>query len=158
AALGDPQLTDLEWARGEGVVAFAGYPLTVDDRLVGVMAMSARTAFTDTVLQAMGTVASVIGLGIERKRAEEELRGSEEQVRLLLESTSEAIYGLNEQGLCTFCNPACLRSLGYADSSDLLGQDMHRLIHHARADGAPHPAEECRINLALRDGKAVHAD
>ena len=52
----------------------------------------------------------------ERKRAEEAVRASEERVRLLLDSTAEAIYGINLQGECTFANSACLRMLGYADS------------------------------------------
>src|SRR5213080_868119 len=34
--LGDPQLRDQEWARREGMVAFAGYPLVVQERVLGV--------------------------------------------------------------------------------------------------------------------------
>ena len=34
----DPRIDDKTWARKEGMVAFAGYPLVVDDRMVGVMA------------------------------------------------------------------------------------------------------------------------
>ena len=52
----------------------------------------------------------------ERKRAEEAIRASEERVRLLMDSTAEAIYGIDLQGNCTFANTACLRMLGYADS------------------------------------------
>ena len=59
--------------------------------------------------------------------------------RLLLDSTGEAIYGVDMDGRCTFCNAACLRLLGYAESRDLLGKNMHWLIHHSRADGAPYP-------------------
>ena len=44
AVVGDPRVSDQEWAQREGMVAFAGYPLVVDDRLVGVMAMFARHA------------------------------------------------------------------------------------------------------------------
>ena len=79
----------------------------------------------------------------EQKRADYELRRSEEQVRLLLDSTAEGIYGLDVEGRCIFTNAACLRLLGYADSRDLLGKDMHSLIHHTRPDGTPHPPEEC---------------
>jgi PAS domain-containing protein len=35
--------------------------------------------------------------------------------RLLLDSTAEAIYGIDIHGLCTFCNSACVRLLGYAE-------------------------------------------
>jgi len=38
----DPRVGDPEWARREGMVAFAGYPLIVGERLVGVLAMFAR--------------------------------------------------------------------------------------------------------------------
>jgi PAS domain S-box-containing protein len=93
----------------------------------------------------------------ERKRAEEALRESEEQVRLLLNSTGEAIYGVDLQGNCTFCNPACLRLLGYAEC-DLLGQNMHNLIHHTLPNGNPYPVEECRIYQALRGGQGTHVD
>ena len=89
----------------------------------------------------------------ERKRTEEALHESLERIRLLLDSTAEAIYGLDLDGRCTFCNPACLRLLGYADTRDLLGKYMHRLVHHTRADGTSYPLEECRICRAYRRGE-----
>ena len=49
----------------------------------------------------------------ERKQAEEALHESEDKLRLILDSTAEAIYGIDLEGRCTFCNPACLRALGY---------------------------------------------
>jgi CheY-like chemotaxis protein len=40
--VGDPRVGNQEWAQREGMVAFAGYPLLVKGRVVGVMAMFAR--------------------------------------------------------------------------------------------------------------------
>jgi diguanylate cyclase (GGDEF)-like protein/PAS domain S-box-containing protein len=94
----------------------------------------------------------------ERKGAEEALERSEEQVRLLLNSTAEAIYGIDLEGNCTFANPSCLAMLGYADTEQLLGKNMHRLIHHSYPDGRPMPVEVCRIYRAFREGKGVHVD
>jgi PAS domain S-box-containing protein len=94
----------------------------------------------------------------ERNRAEEALRESEDKLRLLLDSTAEAIFGIDLQDRCTFCNPACLRALGYERVDELLGQNMHDLIHHSRADGTLIPLEECRIFGALRAGKGAHID
>ena len=94
----------------------------------------------------------------ERKRAEEAIRASEDRVRLLLDSTAEAIYGIDLDGNCTFANPACLRLLGYGDSQALIGRNMHELIHHTRADGSPYPVGECRIFQAFREGNGIHAD
>jgi PAS domain S-box-containing protein len=73
SVVGDPRVGDQEWARREGMVAFAGYPLLVEDRLVGVLAMFARRALPDDTLEALSFVASVIAQGIERRRAEDEL-------------------------------------------------------------------------------------
>ena len=94
----------------------------------------------------------------ERKRAEAAFRESEERVRLLLDSTAEAIYGIDVQGHCTFCNPTSARLLGYDNPGDLLGKQMHRLMHHTRADGTRYPVEECQIYMAFREGKGSHAD
>jgi PAS domain S-box-containing protein len=73
AVIGDPRVGDQEWARREGMVAFAGYPLLVGDRLIGVLAMFARRALPDDTLEALASVANVIAQGIERRRAEERL-------------------------------------------------------------------------------------
>jgi signal transduction histidine kinase len=82
--VGDPQIHDQEWVRREGLVAFAGYPLVLHDRVLGVMAMFARHALSEFVPKALGSVASAVAVGIERKRAEEALRRSEEQLRQAL--------------------------------------------------------------------------
>jgi len=94
----------------------------------------------------------------ERERAIQALRESEGRVRLLLDSTAEAIYGIDVQGNCTFCNAASLRMLGYDHPDDLLGKQMHWLMHYKRADGSPYPIEECPIQVSFRQGKGFHTD
>jgi PAS domain S-box-containing protein len=78
--------------------------------------------------------------------------------RNILDSTAEAIYGLDLNGNCTFCNPACIEMLGYQREEDLLGRRMHDLIHHTRPGGAPYPVEECLIYKAFQEGKETHDD
>jgi PAS domain S-box-containing protein len=94
----------------------------------------------------------------QRRRSEVALRKSEEQVRMLLNSTAEAIYGVDLKGNCTFCNPSCLRLLGYRNETDLLGRNMHTLTHHTRIDGTPYPEQECRIRDVIKRGEGVHVD
>ena len=53
------------------------------------------------------------------------LTESREELRLILNSSAEAIYGLDKNGNCTFCNASCLRILGYDDEDELLGNNMH---------------------------------
>ncbi|MGH9392817.1 MAG: PAS domain S-box protein, partial [Terriglobales bacterium] len=94
----------------------------------------------------------------DRIEAERQLRESEEQIRTLLESTNEGIFAIDLAGSCVWSNPAMARLLGAASAQALLGQDMHRLMHHTRADGAGYPAEECAIMLATRAGQALAAE
>lgn len=79
--LNDPRVSDKEWARREGMIAFAGYPLMIEDRLVGVLALFARHALTVSALQALASVADQIALAIDRAWGEEALRQSELRYR-----------------------------------------------------------------------------
>jgi PAS domain S-box-containing protein len=94
----------------------------------------------------------------EQKQAERALREADEQVRLLLDSTGEGIYGVDLEGNCTFANPACARLLGFAGVDELLGKHMHNLVHHTRRNGDPYPVEECRIYRAFREHEGTHVD
>jgi PAS domain S-box-containing protein len=94
----------------------------------------------------------------DRQRAQEALNESEEQIRLLMDSTAEAIYGINREGIITFANPAVLRLLKYEKGENLLGKDAHTLLHHSHADGTPFPADQCRIVESRLSGIAIHLD
>jgi PAS domain S-box-containing protein len=94
----------------------------------------------------------------EEQEAQEALRQADELIRLLLDSTAEGIYGIDLDGNCTFANPACARLLGFESVDDLLGRQMHKLIHHTRVNGKPYPVDECRIYQAFRKGEGTHVD
>ncbi len=94
----------------------------------------------------------------ERKQAAEAIRISEARLRLLLDSASEAIYGISSDGNCTFCNPACIQMLGYRHADELIGKNMHQLIHYKHADETPFPAEKCRIYQAFQTGAEIHVE
>ena len=94
----------------------------------------------------------------DRKHAQEALHESEGRLRLILDSAAEAIFGIDREGRCTFCNPATLRLLGYQEPEALLGKGMHEIMHHSRADGRPYPREECKIAISLGMGTEIHCD
>jgi two-component system sensor histidine kinase/response regulator len=94
----------------------------------------------------------------ERKRAEEKIRESVELVSVILDSIPEAVYGIDRKGLCTFCSPSCVQILGYREPAELLGKNMHTVMHHTRADGTPYPMEQCHIYEAFRRGLGTHID
>ena len=91
-------------------------------------------------------------------RARAEIAEREARIRLLLDSTAEAIYGIDLSGVCTFCNPACARMLGYDSPSALIGKQMHPLLHHTKADGTPYLPQESPIYESMRHRQETHAD
>jgi PAS domain-containing protein len=100
----DPRVSDTEWAEREGMIAFAGYPLIVEDKLIGVMAMFARRPLTEATLQAMASVANGIALGIERKQADKESRESAGRFRFLAESMPQKIFTARPNGDIDYFN------------------------------------------------------
>jgi len=93
----------------------------------------------------------------ERKRAEEERTRVTEQMRLLMDSTGQGIYGIDLQGNCTFINRATAEMIDYR-SEDVLGRNMHDLLHHHKSDGSPYPVEECPIYRAFKRGEGCRVD
>ena len=73
---------------------------------------------------------------------------------LILMASGDGIYGINCQGISTFVNPAAARMSGYT-VEEMVGRDLHKLVHHSRPDGSHFPGTECPIHEATRDGK-VH--
>lgn len=94
----------------------------------------------------------------ERIKTEETLREREEHISLLLDSIAEGIYGVDLAGNCTFCNPAALRMLGYQGEEEVIGQKLHRLIHHSAPDGTAIAEADCRLHSSCRDGQAGHSE
>nr|CRH05365.1 putative Histidine kinase with CHASE domain, PAS 4 domain, GAF domain, PAS domain, KisKA domain, HATPase c domain and Response regulator receiver domain [Candidatus Magnetococcus massalia] len=115
-------------------------------------------SWADADIQLLRVVANSIGNYFARLTAQERLRHSEEQVRLLLDTVAEGIYAIDLQGLCTICNHAAARLLGYADPGQLLGQNMHALIHHSYPNGEAYPVEACPVHAVIHGGPASHVE
>ena len=124
----DARVIDHEWVRREGIVAYAGYPLMLEDRLVGLMSIFSRNHLTQSILQEMASVANGIGLCIERKRSAEALDASEVKYRSVVESIKEVIFQINHEGRWTFLNPAWTEITGFR-IGQTLGTNFATYIH-----------------------------
>lgn len=89
----------------------------------------------------------------ERKKLESERSGLARDMALLLDSTGEGFYGLDLNGVCTFINSSGAEIFGYREK-EVVGKEMHRLVHHSHDDRSPYPAEECPIIQTLRTGRS----
>ncbi|MEO7850627.1 MAG: PAS domain S-box protein [Rubrivivax sp.] len=87
---------------------------------------------------------------------EDEVRQRQQSLQRLLDSAAEGLYGVDMHDRCTFINRAALQMLGYEKESQLLGRDMHALVHHSHADGSPRLANQSRITQSYREQRELH--
>ena len=86
--LHDPRISDKKWAKREGMVAFVGYPLIIEDRAVGVMAMFSRNRLTSAVTDTLGPIADLTAQCIERKRTKETLNETNAELERICRVTT----------------------------------------------------------------------
>ena len=114
-------------------------------------------AFRNKLIEPPNGAKYVLGFGVditEQVRAEERLRALIDQSNSILESVGDGIYGVDLAGRVTFINPAAAEMLGYK-VHELLGQKLHPLIHHTRADGSYYPARECAVGSSMANRGSV---
>ena len=97
-------------------------------------------------------------LALLDRRYTAQLFHNNELVPLLLQSAAEAIFGIDKNGLCTFCNQAFLQMTGYQSFLEVKGKNIHALIHHTKADGSPYPPNECLMQIAFQQSRETHVD
>jgi PAS domain S-box-containing protein len=93
----DPRVGDREWAKREGMVAFAGYPLIVEDTLIGVIGLFARHALGSDAVTALESIANNVALGIERKRNELALREARDAAEAANHAKSDFLASMSHE-------------------------------------------------------------
>lgn len=93
----------------------------------------------------------------EWQKAERFFRELEQRHRLILAAAGEGIFGVDAEGITTFVNPAAERMLGWK-AHELIGRQMHSVVHNKHADGSHYPAEDCPIYNAFRSNSVTTID
>ncbi|GAB6053462.1 hypothetical protein JCM17960_22820 [Magnetospira thiophila] len=104
-----------------------------------------------------GVIIGYRGVGrdiTDQRELEKSIADREEELRMVLASTSDGIYVVDIDGICTLANPAAAQLLGYDGPENLVGQPMHELIHQVRQDGTEVHKSECRLLQAVREGRS----
>ncbi|WP_433973724.1 PAS domain S-box protein [Tunturiibacter lichenicola] len=114
-------------------------------------------AYRNKLIVVPGRAPYVLGFGVdisEQVRAEGRLRTLTRQSDSILESVGDGIYGIDLEGKVTVVNSAAAQMLGYKQE-EMLGRNMHQLIHHTRADGTPYEAADSPIRKTLTNFATV---
>ncbi|MBA4189587.1 MAG: hypothetical protein C0467_16500 [Planctomycetaceae bacterium] len=137
----DPDVSESEWAKREGMTSFAGYPLIVDDRVLGVVTLFSRQTLSEGVVADLNPIAASIAQYVQRRRVEAAIRTSEQRYRTLTEAIPQIVWNATPDGHVTYFNQ---RWLEYTQLP----------LEGIREKGwlaAAHPADQERVLNAWRN-------
>ncbi len=120
----DPFVSDREWVKREKMIGFVGFPLFVENRLIGVMAMFSRNRLPDDSFEMLGAVADSIAQGIVRKRAEEKVG----EQAALLDKAQDAILVMDMEDRVVYWNKSAERLYGWP-AKEAYGKRTDELIY-----------------------------
>ncbi len=152
--IGDPRVSDQEWAKKEGMVAFAGYPLLLDENVVGVVAVFARRPLSEFELKALGSVANKIALGIERRRVEDKLQKVLTWQQAIVNSANFTIISTDEKGIIRTFNRGAEALLGYA-AAEVVDKITPSILHDADEVVAHAAALSLELGRSIEPGFEV---
>ena len=92
----------------------------------------------------------------ERTESARSLRESEASIRLILDSTAEGFYAVDQDGSTTLCNASFLKMLGFKTKAEAIGRKLHNVIHHTHPDGSPYSKADCPIYRCAQTGETAH--
>ena len=156
--LNDPRISNRAWAEKEGMASFAGYPLSVGDRTIGVLAMFSRKQLTPDTTETLASGADLIAQGIERKRAQEALQITQAELARVSRLTTMGELAASiahevNQPLTAVTNNsnACLRLLA---AGNLKPEVLQRALEEIVADGTRASSVVARIRGFIKKAPA----
>lgn len=113
-------------------------------------------SITNVPIVISGRVVGVYGIARDVTESRFHLEQIEKltyEYTLILNSVSEGIFGVNNEGTVGFINPAGAEMLGFSHNEGI-GRPAWRMIHQVRADGSEYSLEDTPVYKALRYGIA----
>jgi PAS domain S-box-containing protein len=151
--------TRIPAATAAGIRGAFAIPLGLFQGIFGVMAFFSheKKIMDDELNNFLMSIGSQMGQFMARKIAEAEHERIGKELVLILDSTSEGIYGVDLAGSITFINRSAARTLGVTPEQ-AVGKNSHALFHHTRQDGTPYPESECPLSQLLQAGRSHSTD
>lgn len=144
--------SDRAWAEREGVVAFVGHPLMVENRVVGVLAMYDRRPLSEGVVTDLAPLSERVAQYIDRRQAEEQVQEQKEWLRVTLASIGDAVIATDTQGQVTFLNGVATILTGWTQE-EAQGQPLEE-VFPIRNEQTRLPVEN-PVEKVLKEGTIV---
>lgn len=124
----EPRLFDPDWVERERLVSFAGFPLIVENRLIGVLAIFARQVVAPTLFDHLAGVCDLIAQVVDRKRTEEALAIGERRYRELADAIPQIVWTAGSDGALDHLNARATEYTGL-NLEELIGWSWTNIIH-----------------------------
>jgi PAS domain S-box-containing protein len=147
--LNDPMVHNKEWVKSNSIVSFAGHPIIIGERLIGVIAIFSSKKLMGITLKSLDSVSDILALGIDRIMADIKLKISESNLRSVFDSVNDAIFILDLKGNLIEVNSIAYERLGYK-KEELLSMHISELDPPEFAAKVPE-----RIEQIMKHGRAV---
>ncbi len=118
----DPAVSDQQWAKREKIIAFAGHPLVVEDRLVGVIALFSKKELSKVTVDTLGAVADEIAIGVVKKKSEVALRESREMLQMVMDNIPQYIFWKDFNSVYKGCNKNFAKAAGAGAPEEIIGK------------------------------------
>ena len=118
-----------EDAAEEGLHGALAFPVR-GGTVFGVIELLRRevSPLDEELLRTATLIGNQIGQFVERKKAEEALRESEQLYRMIADNSTDMISKHTPEGVYTYASPACHSLLGY-EPEELVGRSAYELFH-----------------------------
>ena len=93
----------------------------------------------------------------EQRTLKEAIESSKVLLENVMNTLGEGVYTLDAEGKCTFVNAEAEKILGWP-FEELLGTQLHDIIHSRRGDGVYVSLDECPIRRTMNEGHVYRSD
>ena len=109
--IGDPKINDKVWAKENNLVSFAGLPLLIEGKMVGVLALYSHLILDKNTIETLKLISHSIAVAIYRKRTEEKIRFAQHTI----EHAGDGVLWIRtDNGMIEYANEMASELTGYS--------------------------------------------
>jgi PAS domain S-box-containing protein len=144
----------LDLIKKHSVSSMLVIPLLKDDESIGVLGIARKEPFDEEEVNRIMKLGYQFIVVLKRKREEQRMREQSEKIRLLFETSDDAIFLLRNNEILD-CNPAAVRMFEAGSRSRLIGENPLRLFPVQQKDGDFSEEDAIRYYMRVMNGERV---